>query len=145
MEMGWGCGDGLGDVEMGWAMAMGWGRGGGLGTWRCGSQPAQEQSGWSISIPGDACWSWTYAPVGHPPPQQARTPTHGTRHQGTRSRRTGTPGTRTPLMQSFQLYWWSQGRGGAAAGGLRDTGSADAQCWGLLSGEACVPHAAAGC
>ena len=87
----------VGEVELGWAVEMGWGCGDGLGTRRWGSEPAQEQSGWGISIPGDEGWPWTCAPMGHPPPQQTQTPTHGTRHQGTGGRRTGTPGTHTPL------------------------------------------------
>ena len=56
---------------------MGWGRGDGLGTWRWGSEPAQEPSGWGISIPGDVCWSWTCVPIGQPGPAPPAPSRHG--------------------------------------------------------------------
>lgn len=68
----------FGDTEADWDMKVAWGHGGGLG---CGdglgrggglghgdrADPAQEPTGWDISSPGDACWSWTGAPTEHTP------------------------------------------------------------------------------
>lgn len=89
IEIGW-------VVEMGCNMVKGWDK----------SDPAQEQGGRGISIPGDVCLSWTCHPWDtcpqhrHPPMRHTAGPQGHQRHVHS-------------LVSSFQFYWWSQGCGGA--------------------------------